>query len=205
MNHRSYWLALLVFCAAGLMPATAQAQWYGVNAARPAPLYPYELQPGQSYAVEVAPGAYVIHRPAASHNAPFVRCVNGCGIRKVAPRHAARLAPKPRRFDRPHKRNDPALIEEQRQREGKRIAVDTRKVARGEPAVILHRRGGKRTVVNTRKVMREAPVVIVHRRVVEKRVIHADAEITILGPDRMNIRLYRKRGHGGGGQVFNKK
>jgi hypothetical protein len=83
--------------------------------------------------------------------------------------------------------------------------VDTRKVARGEPAVILHRRGGKRTVVNTRKVMREAPVVIVHRRVVEKRVIHADAEITILGPDRMNIRLYRKRGHGGGGQVFNKK
>ena len=29
----------------------------------------------------------------------------------------------------------------------------------------------------------------------EKRVIQADAEITILGPDRMNIRLFRK-GHG---------
>ncbi|MDI3468102.1 MAG: hypothetical protein OJF62_000165 [Pseudolabrys sp.] len=25
------------------------------------------------------------------------------------------------------------------------------------------------------------------------RVIHAEAEVTILGPDRMNIRLYRKR------------
>jgi hypothetical protein len=28
----------------------------------------------------------------------------------------------------------------------------------------------------------------------EKRVIHAEAEVTILGPDRMSIRLYRKRG-----------
>jgi hypothetical protein len=30
-----------------------------------------------------------------------------------------------------------------------------------------------------------------------KRVIHAEAEVTILGPDRMSIRLYRKRGSGG--------
>ncbi len=28
----------------------------------------------------------------------------------------------------------------------------------------------------------------------EPRVIHADAEVTILGPDRMSIRLFRKRG-----------
>ena len=26
-----------------------------------------------------------------------------------------------------------------------------------------------------------------------QRVIHAEAEVTILGPDRMSIRLYRKR------------
>jgi hypothetical protein len=26
------------------------------------------------------------------------------------------------------------------------------------------------------------------------RVIHAEAEVTIIGPDRMSIRLFRKRG-----------
>ena len=74
--------------------------------------------------------------------------------------------------------------------------------------------GGRRKVVNTTRIVREKPVVIVHRRVVDDpplppkrrgllmrrvrrgppRVIRAEAEITILGPDRMSIRLYRKRG-----------
>ena len=68
---------------------------------------------------------------------------------------------------------------------------------------------GRRTVINTRKVVYDSPVVVETRRVVDdpprvserhhkvrdggkKRVIKADAEITILGDDRMNIRLFRK-------------
>ena len=51
-------LVVLAFCAVGFGGASAQ----------PAPLYPYELQPGQSYAVEVAPRTYVIHRPAQARD-----------------------------------------------------------------------------------------------------------------------------------------
>ena len=45
--------------------------------------------------------------------------------------------------------------------------------------------------------MRSGGAVIIKRKDAglgggEKRVIHADAEITILGPDRMSIRLFRK-------------
>lgn len=227
MKYRPHRLALLVLCAAVLLPATARAQWYAGNRTQPAPLYPYELQPNQPYAVEVAPGTYVIHRPQATHY-PYVRCPNGCRPHKRAVHHVARRAPPPRKFVPRHKRNDPALIEELRRREAKR----------GNKRGTKHSAPHKATddVINTRKIVREPPVVIVHRRVVQDpprvierrhyvedappvvetppprgllrqgpkhrsgrvvigdgtRVIHADAEITILGPDRMSIRLVRK-------------
>lgn len=186
MTHRPFHLVLLAFSLTGLVPATAQAQWYGAPRAQPAPLYPYELQPGQTYAVEVAPGAYVIHRPTAAHRYHYR------GVRRH--RRVAQWTPTPRPFSQPHRRND------------------------ATPIARLRRHGIKRTVIQTRRIVREKPVVIVHRRVVEDaprrglltsdpvrrdaegsvddgaRVIHADAVVTILGPDRINIRLYRKRG-----------
>ena len=71
--------------------------------------------------------------------------------------------------------------------------VRIRKIVHDKPLVIV-----------TRRVVEDPPKVITRRhyvddkpagiRNVEPRVIHADAEITILGPDRMSIRLVRKPG-----------
>ena len=82
-------------------------------------------------------------------------------------------------------------------------------------------------MINTKKIVRDPPVIVETQRVVDdpprvverrhdvedadssmrggrddnkKRVIKADAEITILGPDRMSIRLFRK-GRGGNANV----
>jgi hypothetical protein len=205
IKPRTRVLAVLALCI-GLMPAAARAQFAHVASAGPAPLYPYELQPGQSYAVQVAPGAYVIHRAAPSRDYPYVSCVTGCE-RARRPAHVTH-----RRFDRTPRRNDPALIEELRTRSAKKgnKKGKTRKAPKIETEVI-----------HTTRVVRDPPVVIEHRRVVEdpprvierrhyvedappaepekrvsradgKRVIHAEAEVTILGPDRMSIRLFRK-------------
>ena len=77
----------------------------------------------------------------------------------------------------------------------------------------------KPLVIETRRVVDDPPTVITRRHYVDDapppprrrhiagagskrggnddpRVIHADAEITILGPDRMSIRLVRKDGQG---------
>lgn len=208
-------LAVLALCAVGFGGASAQ----------PAPLYPYELQPGQSYAVEVAPHTYVIHRPAPARDYPYVRCVSGCG-RPAA--HSAHVPHAPQH-------NDPALIDELRERSAKNASKHSGKI--------------KREVVNTTKVVRDPPVVIEHRRVVDdpprvierhhyvedapaprrrkaqieergiialdpkthggdandKRVIHAEAEVTILGPDRMSIRLFRKSGADANARMIEKR
>jgi hypothetical protein len=197
---------MAVLLAAVALPAVAQAQTYA--SAQPAPLYPYAVQPGQGsqpYAVEVAPGRYVIHRPTAASAYPYVGCTRDCGT-APAERHAHR------RFDRPPVHNDPALIEQLRHRGGKTIkrdVINTTRIVREKPIVIEHQR-----------VVDDPPRVIVRRHYVEDqpkprkrvatvegdvapprgaardgkaRVIRAEAEVTILGPDRMTIRLFRKR------------
>jgi len=53
-----------------------------------------------------------------------------------------------------------------------------------------------RRIINTTRTVREAPVVVedadAPRESGKQRVIRAEAEVTIIGPDRMNIRLFRK-------------
>jgi hypothetical protein len=200
---------LFVLIAAGWLPMTAaQAQSYG--SASPPPLYPYDAQSRQPYAIQVAPNTYVIQRPTErQRNYPYVRGSGRGGV--------AVAAPKPGRFDRPHKPVDHALIDELRKRHSKSGQDEQIKT---EPAVI---KPAGRGVINTTKIVREAPVVRETRRYVDepprvierqqvvdddtgavepaqrpsrgdtkKRVIAADAEVTILGPDRMSIRLFRK-------------
>ena len=194
--------ALIVIVAAA---GAAQAQSYG----SPYVTQPYPYVTTQPYAVEVAPNTYVIHRPQPSRY-PAVTCVN-CGRddkNDVAPASA-------KRFDHPIKPNDPALIEQLRKRysdKEKETVINTKKIVREKP--IVH---------ETTRVVEDPPRVIVRRHVVEgvpppkasrrraeasadepdlsanpdpnqTRVIHAEAEVTILGPDRMSIRLFRKRG-----------
>lgn len=199
--------AVLVVAAAIVLPAGAQAQYYG-TAPQGAPLYPYAVQPSGPYAIEVAPGTYVIRRPREAQ--PYAERPSR-GYRAEQVKHNARKAT----------RNDPAVIEELRQRHaGKRGAhkvevVNTEKIVRGKPIVI-----------ETTRVVDDPPKVIVRKRYVDdttasiprgkqkatieepvapkaegskrddgkKRVIEADAEVTIIGSDRMSIRLFRKRG-----------
>jgi hypothetical protein len=203
--------------AAALMPAAAQAQY---ASAQPAPLYPYAAQPAQPYAVEVAPGTYVIKRPAQARAYPYVSCGRACETpppRKREARPARRMA-----------HNDPALIEQLRRRHGGKAGhgvVHTTQIVRDKPIVIEHQRivddppriierrqyvdeNGRVEVApppppppqysprRQRTARIETEVVKPERAPrgkAEKRVIRAEAEVTILGPDRMSIRLFRKR------------
>ena len=160
----------------------------------------YGVQAERPYAVEVAPNTYEIRRGAPSRAYPYVRG----NARNLA---AVQKAP---RFDRPHKPADRGLLEDLRKRSpAKETAINTKKIVHDEPVVI-----------ETKRVVDDPPRVIERRHVVEdgpvrsrrkpappeqrdsdtgmggddgkKRVIHADAEVTILGPDRMSILLFRK-------------
>lgn len=200
MNNSLRNTAVLVAVAA-MLPAAAHAQYYGGNyAQQPAPLYPY--------AVQVAPNMYEIRRPAATRAYPYVRGANSGG------RNSDNPEPRARRFDRPPRPADRALIEELRKRSrAKGTVVNTTKIVRDPPVVIETKRyvDDPPHVIERQHVVEDAPAKprrkhgVVELRETEKRpgrddnkkrVIQADAEITILGPDRMSIRLFRK-GHGG--------
>lgn len=201
MTCTSRILATLATCTVGLaLSPAAQAQWYYAPRvpAAPPPLYPYELQRGQPYAIEVAPNTYVIQRPAQPARA----------MPHVGPASRARREASARpKFDRKPEPADPALIEELRKRKIKREVVHTKKIVREKPVVI-----------ETTRVVDDPPRVVERYHFADdpppppepprrhadhhdepppaggKRVIQADAEVTILGPDHMTIRLFRKGG-----------
>jgi len=209
MTSHSRNLAMLAVIAAGLLAATAaQAQLYGTSYAQAPPLYPYTVQPDQPYAVQVAPNTYEIRRPADARAHHYARCRN-CASRAGNPARERSA----RRFDRPHKPANRALIEELRQRsQTKGTVVNTTKIVRDPPVVVEHKRyvDDPPRVIVRRHAVEDAPMRSRRRQTIvddrdfgkrasrgdsKQRVIQADAEITILGPDRMNIRLFRKR-HG---------
>ena len=217
MTRHSRQIAVLAIIAAGILPAAASAQ--------PAPLYPYAMQQDQPYAVQVAPNTYVIQPPAQTRDYPYVHCVN-CGRSS----NIRTAAPAAKRFDRPHKPVDRALIEELRARSKYKVKEKDEVKEKAK-----EKSKQNETDINTTKIVRDAPVVVEHKRYVDdpprvierkiivdeparakckrglmqncdtgsrasgedgkKRVIDADAEVTIIGPDRMSIRLFRK-GHG---------
>jgi hypothetical protein len=187
----SHKIAALVLAAAALASGDARAQYYSSVPQGQRPLYPdvQQQRGAQPFAIEVAPGTYVIQRP---DEAPIHRQRT----------HRAAPAAKPLRT-----RNDPRLIEELHQRAaGRTSAVNTTKVVRHKPKVVETTRYvddpprvvERYTVVDDakgqKKVVAEAAPSEKKRKggENEKRVIQADAEITILGPDRMTIQLYRK-------------
>lgn len=210
-------IAALAFLAVTLGVGTAEAQYYSSVQPAPQPLYPYERQgrtASQPYAVEVAPGAYVIHRPGEA------------GARASRRAHRAVPAPLPKAAAAKPARvkNDPAMIEELRQQvAGKNTAakqtadkqsvINTTRVVYRKPKIVETKRYvdlpprvvERYTVVDDgngdKKVEIDAPAAEAQGKKDKpakdahkggKRVIQADAEITILGPDRMTIQLYRK-------------
>lgn len=203
-------IAVLVLAAAGLHPAAAQAQWYSSVSSQP-PLYPYAAPSNQPYAVQVAPNTYVIRRPEDARPQPQRRIKNATAPEPAPARSVTRS------------KVDPALVEELRNRpKVTRPVINTTQVVRGEPVVIETTRyvddpprvveryvdgngkpiekptGGKQLRGKTGRVATaaiDAPVIDTPKGKNDvKRVISAEAEITILGPDRMTIRLFRK-GH----------
>jgi hypothetical protein len=166
-----------IAAAAIAVPVGAQAQYYA--AAYPQPLYPYVVQQQPSYVV-VQPQAY------APRAYPYVNPGN-------APIAARAAAPRILHRDRaPVSKTDPALVEELRRR-GRKVGKVI--VVREKPVVIEHKR-----------IVDDPPIVVQREKIIEEdhikmhdrpskggpRVIRAEAEVTILGPDRMNIRLFRR-------------
>ncbi|MBS0532812.1 MAG: hypothetical protein JSR72_02030 [Proteobacteria bacterium] len=197
----SHKLAAFVLVAAAVAGGEARAQYYSSVQQSPPPLYPYATQPraAQPYAIEVAPGTYVIQRPGETRAAEHRH-------RGQRPAPAAKAL---------RTRNDPRLIDELRQRAASKTqAINTTKIVRHKPKV-----------VETTRYVDDPPRVVERYTVVddangekkvvaeamdkskggknERRVIQADAEITILGPDRMTIQLYRKGERGKAGARLN--
>ncbi len=195
MIHTRIATVLILFATA---VGSAQAQTYGAPSGQRPSLYPYAGQPQQPYAVEVAPNTYVIHRPAKPRNYPYVTCVD-CGRNPDAPR-----------YEHPHQPADRGLIEELRKRnDARQTVVTSKKVVHEKPIVKETTRvvDDPPRVIERRHVVEGSPSAPQHAQVAvedagkntkrgdgKPRVIHADAEVTILGPDRMTIRLTRKRG-----------
>ena len=201
MTLKSRCHAILVLAA--LLPATAaQAQWYSSVDRKPPPLYPYAAQPQRPYAVEVAPNTYVIHRPRSeARHAPRHHARRD--VQAAAPVAKKRLA-----------KADPALIEELRQRASKNdarsnepqqkkpvnsstrivhekpIVRETTRYVDDPPRVVERRRYADGGPVRARAKQASAGAQVIQRN--EKRIFSAEAEITVLGPDRMSIRLFRK-------------
>lgn len=204
--------AFLVLAVTALTPLSAQAQ-YQTSAATPPPLYPYLVQPNQPYAVQVAPGTYVIQRPNETRQRRHARDTNVTG--SINPRSTPVAA-------RTRTKADPALVEELQDRaagksvSGKKRTIETTREVREKPVVIETKRyvdlpprvveryvdeagnpiRGKNNRVATAPVDSSAldkPVLDKNMgKGTERRVINAEAEITIIGPDRMSIRLFRK-------------
>ncbi len=129
-------------------------------------------------------------------------------LRRRAARRAARLAARrAAKHAAARKRAATRAADKTANRVVKRAVHKADKAAGRKPDEIVHTRKvvhDKPLVIVTRRVVDDPPKVITRRhyvddapagmRDVEPRVIHADAEITILGPDRMSIRLVRKQG-----------
>jgi len=211
--------AVLAAALFGLLPITgAQAQWYSSYPQAPGP---YGVPPHQPYAVEVAPNTYVIHRPGKPGTSTHVRCVKDCEqpasdrprthanralIEELVKRHAKTKVVNTTKVV----REKPVVIEHERVVDDPPRVIERRHITEDAPGrgLIRHRRevgqedvviepgGPQRETKRTPKgkhAVREAKT----KEANTKRVIRADAEVTILGPDRMSIRLFRK-GHNGG-------
>jgi hypothetical protein len=170
-------LTALALAAVAARPAQAQQviHYSDAQVYRAEPLYPYVVQPaGRAY-------PYVSTQPA-----PVAR-----PVAKV----------------------DPALVDELRKARKRKASPKAQEVEAKAP--LANKKITKTVVIREKPVVRKTyrvvddPPIIVQREVSEDqialpqghaqglpatgRTIRAEAEVTIIGPDRMSIRLFRKR------------
>ncbi len=182
------------------------------------------LTAASPYAVEVAPNTYVIRRPAPARENPYAARSHVIHVapepaapvsnrpHKQANHELIEELRKRSHLKKPTVkgntvnttkivRDRPIIIEHKRYVDDPPRIVERQIVVEDAP-------GAAPVVTVVPPVPAPAPAPVAPRRKHsvaradnpragrdEKRVIQADAEITILGPDRMNIRLFRK-GHG---------
>ncbi len=158
-------LAVFTVLAAALLPvAPAQAGWCKVAPVwRPVLLYPYAVPVERP-----CPAEFVPHRRSVHHHYPYV-CLSGCSWRAEPWRG--------RYF------TDRAVINITRIVRDRPVVLETKRYVDDPPRIVERRRA-----VEDEPMMPSGR----DRAGQKKRVIHADAEITIIGPDRMTIRLLRK-------------
>jgi hypothetical protein len=179
-------LATLAFVSACFLLSTAaQAEYYGNPSLPP---HPYAAQKIQPYATRVAPRMHVNH-----HGTEQQRNYIYVGSHRIT-------APASGRFDRRYKPVDHGLTNELRQRRSRAERAGNERSAQ---------KTSGRGIFSTAKIVRHRPMERASREVVDdtgnpvtleqtprrdgrKRVIAADAEVTIFGPDRISIRLFRK-------------
>lgn len=157
-----------------------------------APVQAQYMQPYPGYTVEVAPGAYVVRGSGTGRSYPYVSCGRDCTA-PVQHRRAARARSR-------HHQAVEALPHKPARSRGH---FNTTKIVRDPPVVIEHRRvvDDPPRIVERRRYVEDAPPAREHAHERHDdlpasktpRVIRAEAEVTILGPDRMSIRLFRKR------------
>ena len=179
MISRSRQFLVLATIAAGLIPATTvQAQYDRFTYGRqPPPLYPYERQADQPKASPMTAKPHTARRPRKSNDS--------APIEELRRRH-------------PIKR---AVVRTRRIVREKPIVTETRRIVDDPPRVIERRRYVDRAPASARvgrpaRIANPAPRATTDGGKTKGRVIHADAEVTILGPDRMIIRLFRKKSRG---------
>lgn len=217
MTRVARFFAVFALATAAMLQASgARSQYYGA-APQPAPLYPYAVQDDQPYAVEVAPGTYEIRRPKNARHYPYVS-----GRHDVARPRRSAAGDRPVTRNDPAlieelRRRRAAKSNVAERRVAKRDVINTKRIVYDKPVVIETTRvvDDPPRVIERRHYVDDAPAprrrrgAAVPERaapkadappredVNKKRVIEADAEVTILGPDRMSIRLFRKRRGGG--------
>jgi hypothetical protein len=173
---------LLAIVAAGMLPAAAaHAHWDRWSHAEPAPLYPYAVPEEGPFAVELAPNIYAIPYPLAAF--PYVHCLDGCGRR-------APIAQWRRHHVKRNASNSTIIVHDEP------VVIETERVVDDPPRVIERRH----MVEDAASDSSRPPAVTGHRSAGKRagrdagkrRVLQADAEVTIIEPDRMIIRLRRK-------------
>jgi len=207
MNPRPTTVAIFAAALAMLPLAGARAQWYSS--------YPQASSggsPNRPYAVEVSPNTYVIHRPeksAATHVRPpasdrarthanrklieelVKRDNRRKGIKTVTVNTTKTVRGKPVVIEHQRVVDDPPRVIERRHitedSPGRGIIKQRHEVATED--VVIEPGGPRR---EAKQAKRRAKGKAPEARDNSRRVIRAEAEITILGPDRMSIRLFRK-------------
>jgi hypothetical protein len=214
MSAKTFRLALLMVA---VPVSAAQAQYAG----SPPPLYPYAVQNGygvqtaQPYAVQVAPNTYVIQRPEPQRDYPYV------SARKRAAAPASGKFDRPHKpvdralVDELRTRVQKKNADQASTEPAQKSTVNKTKIVRHPPIV----RETTRYVDDPPRVIDQVTVddneETPNRGILTQpqpqlrpaapratgstanadntpRTIAADAEVTIIGPDRMSIRLFRK-------------